>query len=206
MKLKLFAIFFISSFLFAQSTNDILKRIQNKFNSLNNFSASFVQTTYGAQSVSSGKMSGTFIYKRKNKFVVEFKNRTIVSNGETIWNDDKRFKRVVISNLADDPTTFSLERFIFNYPPLCKIKLINENNGGRPGEDLIEMVPKDQDMEFKSVKIWTASDGLISKLEVIDLGDVRYAFQFTDYKLNLDIPDSKFSYNPPKGIQIIDLR
>jgi outer membrane lipoprotein-sorting protein len=43
-------------------------------------------------------------------------------------------------------------------------------------------------------------------MEIIDAGGMRYAFQFTEIKINQDLPDSKFSFSPAKGTKIIDLR
>ncbi len=205
MKLKLFiAFFFVFGLLSAQSPNQVLKRLQDKFNSLNNFSANFTQT-FSSQKTDGGKSTGKFFYKKKNKFIVELKNQTIVSDGETIWNYDQRFKRVVISSLRDDPTSFSLEKFVFDYPPLCKVKLLKDEKLNT-GEYLIELTPKDQDMQFKEVKIWINTENLISKMELLDLGDMIYSFLFNDIKLNQDMPDSKFIFYAPKGIHIIDLR
>ena len=68
------------------------------------------------------------------------------------------------------------------------------------------MIPKDQDLQFKVVKIWVADDGMVNKLEIVDRGEMRYAFQFSEIKINQDLPDSKFTFTTPKGIQVIDLR
>jgi len=206
MKTKLiFFLFVISSLIFAQSANDVLKKIQNKFNSINNFTANFSQNYFNAQSHDVGKANGKFSYKRKNKFIVDLKSQLIISDGQTIWNNDKRFNRVVISNLSDDPTSFSLEQFIFDYPPLCKSRVVKDETV-TSGEFLIEMVPKDQDLQFKVVKIWASADGMVNKLEIVDRGEMRYAFQFSEIKINQDLPDSKFTFITPKGIQVIDLR
>jgi chaperone LolA len=206
MKTKIFlSLFCITSIVYSQSANQLIKKLQNKFNSITNFTATFSQNSSTTQGQDQGKTSGNFTYKKKNKFVVELKNQTIVSDGQTIWNSDKRFNRVVISNLSDDPTSFSLERFVFDYPPLCKIKIAKDDALSK-GDEYIELTPKDQDMEFKYVKIWLTTDGMISKLEVLDLGDIRYAFQFNDLKINQDISEARFTFYPPKGIKIIDLR
>jgi outer membrane lipoprotein-sorting protein len=74
------------------------------------------------------------------------------------------------------------------------------------GEQLLELIPKNQKLQFKKVRILVSPDGMISKLEVTDYIDVRYVFQFSDIKYNQDLPDTKFTYSLPKGIQIIDLR
>jgi outer membrane lipoprotein carrier protein len=201
----LLPVFFVTSLALAQAPKELLQKIQNKFNSIDNFTANYTQVYYNLQGQGTGKTSGKFNYKRKNKFVVEIKNQVIVSDGTTIWNSDKKFNRVVISSFSDDPTSFSLERFVFDYPPLCKIKIL-KNEPAVSGESVLELTPKDQDMAFDDAKIWVNQDGMISKLEVTDRGDVKYLFQFADIKINQDLPDSRFIYYPPKGMQIIDIR
>ena len=127
-RLLIIILFFTSSLISAQSGNDALKKIQNKFNLLTDFSATFSQVVLDENGKTNVKLNGSFYYKRKNKFVVELKNQSIVSNAELIWNYDKRQKRVVISYFEDDPTSFSLEKYIFDYPKLCRIKLIKNGN------------------------------------------------------------------------------
>ena len=131
------------------------------------------------------------------------KNNSIISDGTTVWNYDARSKRVIISNFRDEPTSFSLERYIFDYPALCKIKY---SVTGKGNEEIIELVPKENYIDFKSAKIWKSSDNMISRMEIIDLADVKYIFQLSSVKIDQDIKDSKFNFTPPKGIKIIDLR
>lgn len=206
MKIKYFllgCVFF--SGLYAQSPKEVINKIQSKFNSINNFTAVFNQTFYNAHGTEGGKAAGKFSYKKNDKFIVELNNQMIVSDGKTVWNYDKKFKRVVISNFDDDPTSFSLEKFIFSYPPLCKAQIIKDEVV-QNGEVVLQLVPKDGDLQFKEVKIWKNTENLITKMQLIDIGDMKYSFGFSDIKVNQDLPDLKFVFNPPKGIQIIDLR
>ena len=200
---SLFFLLLLSVNVNAQSGNDILKKIQNKFKSINNFNADFTQTISDPEGQQNGKLSGKFFYKRKNKFAVELKSGSIISDGTTVWNYDARLKRVVISNFSDEPTSFSLERYIFDYPALCKVKYVGNEKGK---DEIIELVPKENYIDFKSAKIWKSSDDMISRMEIIDLADAKYGFQLSAIKVDQDIADSKFSFTPPKGIKIIDLR
>jgi chaperone LolA len=195
----------LSAALNAQSASDILNKVQNKFRAINNFSASFSQIYRQTQGQSGTKVTGKILYEKKNKFNVELNTISIISDGGTIWNYNKNSNRVVISNLEKDPTSFSLEKFIFDYPPMCNIKLIKDKNV-KNGEDLLELIPKDQKLQFKIIRILVNTDGMISKLEFTDNMDIQYIFQFSNIKFDQDISDSKFTYSPPKGIQIIDLR
>ncbi len=206
MKLNCILILFLAfSVTEGQSPKEILKRIQNKFTSINNFSAGFNQTIFTGGTANGIKSSGKFLYKKKNKFIVDLKKQSIYSDGETVWNIDAKFNRVVVSSLRDDPTTFSLEKFVFDYPPLCRAKIIKDETT-KPGEYLLELTPKDNDLQFKSIKIWSSPESFISKMELIDIADMKYIFEFTDLVFNQDLADNKFIFYPPKGMQVIDIR
>lgn len=206
MKAGIAAIFFLSIVLLnAQSANETIKKIQNKFNSIGNFTANFSQSFFNSSGNEQGKTAGKFTYKRKNKFVVDLKNQMIVSNGETIWNYDRKFNRVVVSYLSDDPTSFSLEKFVFDYPPLCKAKMVKDASS-TANDYILELTPKDNDLQFKLVRIWKNVENLISKMELVDIGDMKYSFTFSDIKVNQDLADQIFTFNAPKGTKVIDLR
>lgn len=185
------------------SGNELLKRIQDEFKTFESFSAKFTQNIYDENENVDSKLSGKFTYKKKNKFIVELKNSTIISNSETMWNYEKVQKRVIISYLNDEPSSFSLDRFVFDYPALCKVKSINDESSTQP---ILELIPKDENLNFKSIKIWVTESYFISKLEIVDLSNLKFVVQITDVKKNIEISDTKFTFYPPKGIKIIDLR
>ena len=205
MRIKFLIYLFLSAALYAQSASDILNKVQNKFRAINNFSATFSQIYKQTQEQSGTKVTGKILYEKKNKFNIELNAISIISDGESIWNYNKKSNRVVISNHEKDPSSFSLEMFIFDYPPMCDTKLILDENV-KNGEELLELIPKDKKLQFKIIRILVNYDGMISRLEVTDNMDIKYIFQFNNIKYNQDIPDSKFTFSPPKGIKIIDLR
>lgn len=204
MRIKIVFILLFTQLIFAQSANEILKKAQAKFNSISSFSANFSQMVLNPNGKTTAKDNGTFIYKRKNKFIVDQKKSTIVSNAESVWNYDKVNKKVVISTFQDDPTSFSIERFIFNYPALCRLKFVQEESNDN--EKVIQLIPKDEQLDVKEIKIRLDNNYLISKLEIVDLLEIRYSFSFTGIRENTEVPESRFTFYPPKGTKIIDLR
>ncbi len=186
--------------LLAQSGIEILKKIQSKFNSISDFSANFIQ--YDCSNKNSFILKGKFYYKRTDKFIVELDNQTIISNGKTFWNYNRKQKQLIISNLSDEPTTYSLEKIIYNYPALCSIKFLKRDND----TDVIELQSKEGMLDLKNIKIWKDKNDMISKLEITFIDDVCYVMVFNNILTNQNYPDSKFIFNPPKGIRIVDLR
>ncbi|MEG8946028.1 outer membrane lipoprotein chaperone LolA [Rosettibacter firmus] len=191
-----------ANILFAQIGTETLRKIQNKFNTISDFTASFIQYDCTSSMKNSSAIQGKILYKKKNKFIVELKNQVIISNGEIIWNYNKKQKQVIISNLNDEPNTYSIEKIIYNYPSLCNIRYLKKELD----EDVIELLPKEGMLDIKNIKIWKDKNDFISKLEITDIGDMCYRIHFKDILINQNITDSKFTFNPPKGIHIVDLR
>lgn len=187
--------------LYAQSGVESLRKIQNKFNAITDFVANFIQTDCNSTGKNSAVLKGKIYYKKKNKFVVELKNQQIVSNGESIWNYNQKLKQVIISYLSDEPTVYSVEKIIYNYPSHCRIKLLKKSD-----EEIIQLIPYEGLLDLKDIKIWKDNNDMITKLEITDLGDVCYFIQFENVLINQNLPENKFTFNPPKGIRVVDLR
>ncbi|MCK9280939.1 MAG: outer-membrane lipoprotein carrier protein LolA [Melioribacteraceae bacterium] len=203
---RLLIIFFLIPFLIqAQNPRTILKKIQDKFAKKENFVADYNQSIKASNSSSTIKSSGIFYYQKHDHFRIEMKNQIIISDGDTLWNFDKKSKRLIISYMIDEPTTFSLEKFIYDYPPLCVVKLQNKSDSNEDSF-IMELKPKDDDLPFQLVKIWSNKDYEIKRFEMTDLLGTLYVFELNNVKYNQSLPRNIFNFLIPKGIQVIDLR
>ena len=112
--INLFAMIFV--FFYQTEKLDLVEKLQNKFASIEFLSADFSQN-YNSES----SLKGKFYFKKKNNYRIELPNNIIISDGTTIWNNDTKRERVVISNLDEDPLAFSLSEYIFTYPEKCEV-------------------------------------------------------------------------------------
>lgn len=192
--LLLFAISFL--YLNAQTAEDELTKLRNKFNSVHNFSAQFVQkaNSFGNQN----KIKGKFFYSKGNKFRVEFENQIICSNGSIIWNYKSFDKRVVINNLSDQPAIFSIDQYVSGFSENCKVEKINSGIRLRDCDD--------QSALYSSVDIQYNKGYTITSIDVKDNMNNRFAFDLIDVKENSLKDDSIFQFKIPEGCRIIDLR
>jgi chaperone LolA len=194
----IFFLFVLTCTLLAQgSAEQLVKSLQNKFNSISDLSADFRQ-------ISNGKvtLSGKFFYGKGNKLRLELKNLTIVSDGKTSWSYNKNAKKVIISNYdLDDPSIISLGNIINDYPSHCTV---TENKNGET--NVLNLTPVKQGLSFKSAKIYISRDNLIQKMDLIDQNNINIQIEFSNYQLNNKFSTSTFTFTPPKGSKIIDLR
>lgn len=181
-----------------ESGKEFLSAVQKKYKSLNDLTAEFRQSL-NEKSIVSGKIQ----YSKGNKLRLELKNSTIISDGANLWNYNKSQKKVVISSVSpDDPSFFSPDKFLFSYPSKSIVSTEKEE-----GQDILVLVPlKGSNLDFKKAKIWVNHDNLITRILVENLSSVLMDFQLSNYKLNQSLPDSKFTFSPPEGTNIIDLR
>ncbi len=180
------------------NSKGLLSIVQRKYNSLNNFTADFKQFLNEKSNV-----AGKIQYSKGNKLRLELRNSTIISDGITLWNYNKSQKKVVITRVSsDDPSYFSLDKFIFDYPSKSVVSIENED-----GQVLLVLVPrKESNLDFKKARIWLNPDNRIARIIVENLSGANMDFQLSNYKLNQSLPDSKFTFSPPEGTNIIDLR
>ena len=184
-------------YVYAQGDSDkLLNSLQNKFESINDLTLDIVQKS-GGQEFLSGKLS----FKKENKFYLGLKNNLIVSDGSSIWNYNKRENKVIINSVDESaPTFFSFNTFVYDYPSKCNIT--SEQNG-----EVLVFTPKPgSDLNFNKAKLWVSKENLLSKivLEGSPSGEIEVVF--SNYKLNQNLKNSIFTFIPPEGSTVIDLR
>jgi outer membrane lipoprotein-sorting protein len=194
-KMSLFICFFTVNLFSVNSASDLLKSVQAKYESLSDFSADFQKTTNGKTD-----LNGKFFFKKENKIRLELKNLTIVSDGETNWNHNKKENKVIITEYNDsDPYAFSINKVLFEYPSKCLIST--------EGENVLVFTPESNSgLKFNSVKITVGADDLVNKIVIDDPNSGLTEVKITGYKINQNLANSQFTLTPPEGSSIIDLR
>ena len=178
--------------------NDLLNNLQVKFRTINDLSADFVQYTNSQKN-----LAGKFFYKKENKLRLELKDLLILTDGTTNWNYNKKQKKVIISDFDEnDPSAVSLEKIIIDYPSRCVVTESKE-----AGVPVIELKPETgSGINAQLIKIWMNNEHFVQKVLVKSDSGSDLEFRFTGCKINPGLADSDFTFNPPKGIKIIDLR
>jgi outer membrane lipoprotein carrier protein len=178
------------------NSSELLKSIQAKYNSINTLSVNFTKSSGGKED-----FSGKLYLKKDNKLRIELKNNTIITDGKTFWNYNKKEKKVIINNYdPSEPSELSLNTFINDYPSRS-----NLSSGEEGSFKTLTLIPKTSELNFNSAELFINKDDLIDKV-IIDSNSGKAVITFSDYKLNRDIPDSEFTYSPPEGIKVLDLR
>lgn len=187
---------------YAQSADDIIDKMQKKFDKIDNLKSKFSQTIYSNQSIKSLHFEGDFYYKKENSFRINLPNREIISDGKSVWNYDKKGRKVVISEADFEEASFSLKEIIYTYPKKCDLSLLDSESG----KYYIKAIPNDFELNFKEVYLTINNKYLLSKVEIVDFNNMKFIFELFSIKLNQNIDDKLFQFLPVEEVEIIDLR
>ena len=199
-------VFFIVFFnaVYAQDAQEIIKNVQSKYNSIKDAQATFSQSVRYS-SGSNQSSSRTIYIQKEDKYRIESKNEVIVTDGVTSWSYYKKKKQVVIDNYKKDGNTFSPNKFLFSYPENFYSDLDGTESISGSECYILKLSPRHKG-SVKSAKIWVdKEDNLIRK---ISINSSESSTTYTLKKITLDVglSSSKFSFSPPEGVEVIDLR
>ncbi|GMU95177.1 LolA family protein [Ignavibacterium album] len=194
----LFLVLMFSSISISQSdAASVLRELQNKYNSISDLSVDYMQKADGKV-----VLSGKIFFKKENKYRIENKNQIIGSDGVSAWNYNTSKKKYVITNYdGESNSIYSINYLVYQLPNECLLSTRSEGNSV-----VLELKPKTANLDFKKIDLWINSEKLIVKIVLSDLNNNSSEISLNNYRLNQKISDSLFSFNPPEGTKIIDLR
>ncbi len=195
----LFLFVFVSSTVFPQSAQEIILKVQKKFNSVIDLKSNIIRVDNNSEN-----LIGKFYYAKQDKYRIVFNYVTIVSNGKTVWQFNKKLNRVVITNANEEENSFSLKKIIFDYPKKCKAKIVTENKS--KNNYIIKFTPLNSSLSFKWVKLTVTKNYLINQFEMLDLNNNKTTIKFDNIKINSNINLNKFKFKIPTGAKVVDLR
>lgn len=189
---------------FSQDAQEIIKKVQSKYENISDAKASFTQTLKGSGGKASSS-SGVIYIKKANKYRIEAGGQVIVTDGETSWSYSPKRKQVVIDNYKDDGSSFSPNKFLFSYPENFYSDLEGDENIGGIDCYVIKLTPRNGG-SVKSAKIWIdKNEDLIRKINIVTTESTN-TYLLKDISLDAGVNSSKFSFSPPEGVEVIDLR
>jgi chaperone LolA len=198
-----FLMIFVSSS-YAQDAQEIIKNVQSKYNSIKDAQATFSQYVKYS-SGSSQSSSGTIYIQKENKYRIESKNEVIVTDGVTSWSYSKKKKQVIIDNYKNDGNTFSPNKFLFNYPENFYSDLDGTETIAGSECYLLKLSPRHKG-SVKSAKIWVDKDENLIRKITINSSESSTTYTLKKITLDAGLNSSKFSFSPPEGVEVIDLR
>jgi outer membrane lipoprotein carrier protein len=187
------------------SADQIMKRVKKTLDGMDTLSCHFVWNHIWKSADRTQNFEGTIRLKKPYKMRVEYPARTIVVDGKTVWSYSPKSKQVEITKFESEDKAFSTPQSIFKrYAQRKAVISGNDRVNGREA-DIITLLS--QDTSGKNVTVWVDKilNFPVKTEEVSENGDIS-TYVLSDVKINDKISDSMFTFSPPEGSNVVDMR
>lgn len=181
----------------------IVDAVEAKYADVSTLTASFTQTTK-SELYGSDQQAGTMTLQRpaSMRWIFEGDGKQFVTDGKTMWiynaadNQVLRYDDVTKSAASADSLLQSLDRI----SELFEITVLADN----ADEKRLSLKPKGKEAEqIKSIELALTPELLVREVTIIDAFDTRTALAFKDVKLDAKVPEGTFTFEIPKGAEVI---
>jgi outer membrane lipoprotein carrier protein len=175
------------------------------FDEVRTYSALFQQVVLDEGFNPIEESSGRVIIKRPGRFRWDYEppsETRIISNGDKVWIYDVELDQVTVRSYrqALGSTPAALLAGGADVSEEFDIAPLGQVNGPL---HWVRMVPKSEDVGFEDIRIGF-EDGSLRVMELIDGLGQTTRITMTDGEENESIADSRFEFNPPDGVDVID--
>ena len=196
----LIVILLVSTSLFAQNAETIIKKVRNKFNSVESFSAEIVRTVKNNKQTLQGK----FYYYKPDFYKIVLPQREIISIADTIWNFEKKRKRIIISQKDENISFFDIRRILFEAVKKFNIKIVESNKSSKD-KFVLKLTPKNG-QSGQTVFVGVDKNYFVRSVEVTAPGTQKLRFEFKHLILNKVKKSETFKVRILSNWKVINLR
>lgn len=207
---RLAALLLVGSFrIFAasapQSTNDLIKQVQNRYNSAKTLSVRFVES-YSIEGHKRRPEAGILTLRKQGKMRWDYtqpEGKLFISDGKEVYlytSEDNRVEKVPLKDTEDmrAPLAFLLGR-------LDMKKEFRDFQTHSTGTGVwLDASSKNDRVPYKNVEMLIAPDASIRQLKVSGRDESVLEFAFSDEKLNPSVSDAFFHFTAPPGAEVVD--
>lgn len=195
----------------AQTPNaeELAARIQQRYDTIRDFEADFVQTYQGGLLRTKTTEQGTVAIKRPGRMrwtYIKPERKEFVSNGQRVYSYLPADKQVIVGPMpAPEQTTPAL------FLAAGRGHLVRDFTASlaqipnaMPGVQALKLVPKKPDPEIDWLMLGVDAKTLqIRQLVAVDHQGGTSAFTFINLKENRNLSDKLFEFQVPRGVEVI---
>jgi outer membrane lipoprotein carrier protein len=193
------------------AATDLAARIQQRYDTIRDFEAEFVQSYQGGLLRTKTTEQGTVAIKRPGRMrwiYVKPERKEFVSDGQRIYSYVPADKQVIVNPMpAADQTTPAL--FLTGRGHLVRdftatAAAAADIPGAPPDILALKLVPRNEDPEIEWLLLGVDPKTLqIRHLVAMDKQGGRSTFTFNNLKENRNLSDKLFAFQVPRGVDVI---
>ncbi len=197
---------------FAASGQVVLAEIQKRYETTNDFEASFVQEYIGKVMKSLQRGEGKVYFKKKGMMLWDYRvpNQKLISNGHTLWYYQPEEKQVFVSDISKVIKERTPLAFLAGEGELTKefnLTHFSESSSQKDETFVLDLAPKEPQPALSKLTLTVNRKTFyVVQADVVDgLGNVTRT-RFIDIKTNLNLSTSLFEFSIPPGVEVLKMQ
>ena len=204
----LFAVALSHPALAVQDIHSLVDAVDARYNRIRSLEAQFTETYSGPGA--SRTESGTLLLKKPGRMrwdYTEPRPKLFLVDGQTAWfyvPGENQVRRTPVKQIDDlrSPLRFllgktNLEKEFDNLRIAANEKPVNS------GDVVLEGVPKGLRERVLRTLLEVATGGDILRIVIEEMDGSITEFRFLQQKENVEIPDARFRFTPPDGVEVV---
>ncbi len=194
--------------LMSQDVEDIIEEVQDTYEDMDNFTASFKRVESFKLTGTVSETAGKVWIKEGTKYRFESDEQKVITDGKTVWSYNAINNQVIVDRVRTESGALLPRDMLFKYPKEYFSTLLRTEKQGGKDIFVIKLTPKGKVTGVvKSMKIWVQDDNwLIKKIEITDLNNNSTKFEISNIDISTKLSDDLFSYKDIPGVRVIDMR
>lgn len=192
--------------------NASLARVQARYDEIDDLFARFTQTTEsvvlaGASRDAASQSGGEVLLAKPGRMrwtYTEPEPSVVVSDGRVIWIHDVEGRQVTRASVSGGYLAGAALQFLLGEGKLQDSFNVTEASCSK-GQVELDLTPRKPASYERIRATIDRSSGLVSETSVHDLFGNRTTLRFSEVELNQSPPDSRFEFEAPEGVDVIDM-
>jgi outer membrane lipoprotein carrier protein len=215
MKRILLLIFVAAAAAFAQTPQKpvdlhrLADSVDKHYNSLNSLETQFSEQYQGGGM--SRVESGTMWIKKPGKMLWQYSTprpKVFVTDGKTAWfyvPGEKQARRAAVKKLDDlrSPLRYLLGRSKLE-KEFNALSLAPDQRPINDGGIVLRGIPRGMEDRVSMVLLEVTPENRLSRIYIEELDGSQTDFRFKEQKENVPVADSRFSFKPPAGVEVME--
>ncbi len=193
----------------APDVHAIAQAVDERYNHLHSLQSDFTETYRGAGMERTE--SGTLWLKKPGKMRWEYRSpreKLFLSDGKDAWffvPGERQVRRTAVRKLDDlrSPLAFLLGKTKLE-KELQDLSLAPDVAPLAPGDVVLRGVPKSLADRVSQVLLEITPEHWIGKISIEEVDGSVTEYRFTNQRENVAVPDQKFQFAVPDGVEVID--
>lgn len=193
------------------TANEVAQRVQNFYKKTADYSANFKQTYTDIAAGAAKTSKGRVYFKKPGKMRWDYYNdsgkgrdKVLVSDGASFWIYEYEFKQAFKKCLADSQLPTSL-KFLMGQGELLEEFNISYDATSTAKKPVLNLVPKVPTSKYtRLVFTLDPSSFQVEQTTIFDPYGNTNRIDFVQAKINQNLPDSGFDFEPPKDARLLN--